>query len=111
MKLIVEDETGAQRVELDADILQLQPGDMVLLCCKKRLSPDSLEAIREAWRATFPDIRVGILDGEIEATVLRREGENAFGHHDGEKCMEVTAGRMAGVNCPVCYPPVEVGTR
>ena len=73
MKLIVEDEHGEQRVELDVDILQLQPGDMVLLCCKGRLHQDSIQGIRGGWERTFPDVKMAILDGDIEATVLRRE--------------------------------------
>lgn len=73
MKLIIEEDTGKQRVELDADIMQLQPDDMVLLCCKKRLSPEQAQGLREAWNATFPDIRVAILDSDIEPAVLRME--------------------------------------
>lgn len=31
-------------------------------------------------------------------------GENAYGHRPGQRCIEVTAGRFAGVNCQECYP-------
>ena len=73
MKLIIEDEHGEQRVELDADILHLRPGDLVLLCCRNRLSSDSVQAIREVWEAQFPDVKAVILDGGIEPKVLRKE--------------------------------------
>ena len=60
--------------------------------------------IRAHFAATITQDR-----GPVEPTIIQHDsdwppGVNAFGHRPGEKCVEVTAGRFAGVNCGECYP-------
>lgn len=63
---------GEEVIYLDAlTRLHLQPGDVLVVSCKERLSDEAHFRLRETFRTLFPDTRVLGLEGGMELAVIR----------------------------------------
>lgn len=75
--------SGAELVALeltDLTVLQLQPGDMVVLKVKHRLSPEEKRSLREHWQrltagSAAEHVPVAILDEGTDIAILRGSHE------------------------------------
>lgn len=75
---MVDDLTEYEKapVELpEVRILRLEPGDVLLLSARRRVSDAEVEAIGLQVRARFPDHEMVLLDNGLILDILRKTGD------------------------------------